>query len=61
MFERLEQIGDLISFRDASIRAKVMFAFLGVLLLILPQIVLTVTYMVALFQDGEVVDRSSGA
>jgi hypothetical protein len=61
MFERLEQIGDLISFRDASIRAKVMFAFLGVLLLILPQIVLTVTYMVALFEDGEVVDRSSGA
>jgi hypothetical protein len=61
MFERLEQIGDLISFRDASIRAKVMFAFLGVLLLILPQIVLTVTYMVELFQGGEVVDRSSGA
>jgi len=61
MLRRLENIGGFLSFRDASIRAKVMFAFLGVLLLILPQIVLTVTYMVALFEDGDSVERSSSA
>ena len=61
MLRKLENISSFLSFRDASIRTKVILAFLGVLLLILPQIVLTVTYMVDLFEDGENVGRSSSA
>ena len=61
MLQRIEQIGSYLSLRDASIRTKVVLAFLGVLLLILPQIFLTVSYMVELFENGESVGRSSSA
>ena len=61
MLKRLEDITQYLDLRSASIRTKVMLAFLGVLLLILPQIVLTVAYMVELFQAGERIDRSGAA
>ena len=61
MLRRLENMSGFLSFRDASIRTKVILAFLGVLFLILPQIVLTVSYMVELFEDGDSVGRSSSA
>jgi nitrogen fixation/metabolism regulation signal transduction histidine kinase len=61
MLKRLGDITDFMSVRHASIRIKVMLALLGVLALILPQIVLTVTYMVQIFESGEHVERLSEA
>jgi PAS domain-containing protein len=61
MLGKLEHFSEVLSLRNASIRAKLMFAFLGVLLLLLPQIVLTVAYMVDFSQAGERIHRSAQA
>ena len=57
MLKPLEDFADIISVRNASIRTKVTLALMGVVVLILPQIVLTVAYMVRFFEGGSRIER----
>ncbi len=54
---RLEELADVFSVQNAGIRAKVTIALVGVLALVIPQILLTVAYMVEFFAYGTAVDR----
>ncbi len=49
----LDTLGEGLNVRGASIRGKVTWAFAGVVALLVPQIVLTVFYLLALFNHGD--------
>ena len=59
MRARFEDVADVLLMRNAGIRAKVTLALAGVLALVIPQIALTVAYMVELFGHGTSVDQLS--
>ena len=56
---RFDELAEALLMRRAGIRAKVSLALLGVVALVVPQIALTITYMVDLFAHGEQVESLS--